>query len=340
MSELEPWIAHPSSISAIDLFALVETSIRSFHDSHPSELFASARLLDVLAEIAALPGMTAGTVDDAYRGSANAAIRLDVDVDLLGACLFARALETARQRASFFVLPTAGYAGWRQPDGWHRHTCVAPAYLALQQAGEVGLHLDPWGLIDNHRIDGVAAVADELSWLRSLGVRVNGVSSHNAAPVHGRENVEVFAEWQLEPPVTGRARSTPLPAGALSAADLGLAWCAGRPAAGGGPQTADWLSTSIPADPLRSETWLWHQIHSGQYCRWRDDVDIWLLGNDRWAVSDRRRDSWHFNISSAAVVSLLASRTAEAVATEVVAITLHPLYIGWDDRPPLPECLR
>lgn len=332
MTDLRPWSPGRSSVSSSELLDLIEPGITSFHSHDPRRVMDGTAVTSALADLAARPGVTVGTLSDVYHRRATTGVRVDVDVDLVGACLLADSLTQAGIPASFFLLHTAGYAGWQQPHGWERHVCMAPAYEALAAAGEVGVHLDPWGLVDTHAVDGPAAVADELSWLRSLGLQIEGVSAHNAAPVHDRENFEVFREWQIDSPQLVRERSHPLPVGALSARDLGLTWCAGRPEAGRGPNASTWLSTPPPADPLRSEAWLWHQLHSGEYCHWRDDVDIWLLGDDRWAVSDRPRDRWLFDVPWCDVVALLDTRSADEARTESTIVSLHPLYIGWPNR--------
>ena len=50
---------------------------------------------------------------------------------------------------------------------------------------EIGLHIDPLGVLCEHGVDGVEAMRTELAWIRSHGASVSGVVAHNSAAAYG-----------------------------------------------------------------------------------------------------------------------------------------------------------
>lgn len=326
-----PYDVAASTITRESLMDLVSDGCEAFRSQATFGAMDLGHLVRCLDELSSLPATRLGTVGQVADRTANTAIRVDVDMDLPHAVALSTALRAASIPATFYLLHTAGYYGWVQGSRFERHATVADDYRRLAACGEIGLHLDPFGLFETHDIDGLAAVRTELDWLRSLGIAIDGVSAHNAAPVHGRENFEVFSDWVLDAP-DGFASNVEALVGQLDATELGITYLAGSPLPGhGGESALLYLAESAPSATLQDETWMRSYLHDMPYCRWGDDVRVWLIGDDRWIISADSPGTdplasapvWDFDVDWATVRSRLRDRAAEQSAV----VTLHPIYI-------------
>ena len=316
-----------STISYEALRGLVTDGCQAFRSQATFGAMDLERIVACIDDLRSMPSARLATVGAVASMTANTAVRVDVDMDLPHAVALGEALSARSIPATFYLLHTAGYYGWVQVGRFERHEIVAADYLRLAACGEVGLHLDPFGLYETHGLDGLAAVRVELDWLRSLGIELDGVSAHNAAPVHGRENFEVFDDWAFDPIDGFEPQVEPL-VGQLNAAQLGVAYLAGSPTAGsGGTAARAYLTESTPGATLQDEAWMRTYLHDAPYCRWGDDVRVWLIGDDRWIISSDSLDGepvWEFDVDWATVRTCIAARTAD----QSVIVTVHPIYIS------------
>lgn len=156
------------------------------------------RFDDLLRDLKSVPGLTAYTCRDMLRLRPDSTqifcnLRHDVDGDLRGALQQAEMEAEHGIVSTFYILHTSYYYG-TFADGVHRrNTAAIHTYRAIQDLGhEIALHTDPMHIYQNLRIDGAAALVDELKWLRDHGLNVTGTVSHNSAPVYGVNNHAVF----------------------------------------------------------------------------------------------------------------------------------------------------
>jgi hypothetical protein len=291
--------------------------------ANPLSYFAT-----MVADLKKLPAnRSIGTVGAYSRreGSINTAIRVDVDIDLPAAQDMARISGKAGLPITFYLLPTAGYYGYFQGGIFHRHNVCGPIYREMQKAGvEIGLHVDALAAYQLG-IDGAQATTQELAWLRECGLTIRGTTGHNAAPVYGAENFEIFAGRAIGGRRCSIKDGCCLPLGVLDATKLGLDY----DGSGGGPPAivdpaarARYLAGIPRGDFLRDPDWLRTYLVDNPYCRWDNDWNIWLLGKDWWAIGGR--DSFVSRASWSEVRDFVANLPA----SERIVLTLHPIYLG------------
>lgn len=170
-------------------------------------LFEYERLL---RELSALPRVSFRTMEQMMKGeldrdAVTIVIRHDIDGDIVAAVEMAKLERSHGIETTYYVLHTAFYYGAFVDGIFERNDGLAPLYLELQQLGhEVSVHSDPLHIYQEHRLDGAAALVEEIRWLRSIGLRVPGSAAHNHTSVYGAQNFEIFK---------GRVRNFTMPSG-------------------------------------------------------------------------------------------------------------------------------
>lgn len=328
----------PSRKSAKDVLRQVNESCAYF-STDPRALTNTLRDFErLLKDLACLPNRRLGRLEDLAleNGPANTAIRLDIDMDLAAALEMARIAGRQRVPLTFFILHTAAYYGALEQDEFVRNDAAAKWYRALQDHGaEVGLHVDALSLYRQHDIDGAQAVRSELAWLRSQGLRIHGTTGHNAAPVYGAENFEIFAGRDVGGRGFFRRDHAYYPLGLLSEAELELRYegsCPVRGAAEPDEPALERYLAGLPAgDFIRDPEWFRTYLLDGLYCRWGYDFNIWVLGRNFWVVAGREdgRPLFRFAVPWGEVREFLAALPEDRSAV----LTLHPVYFGHREDP-------
>ncbi len=126
-------------------------------------------------------------------GRLRLAIRHDIDSDVVAALEQARIEHAFGIRTSYYVLHTAPYYGFMDNGVFYRHKCMAEIYRRIQELGhEIGLHTDPLMMYQDWKVDGAAAVVEELAWLRANGLNVSGTLAHNSIGAYGASSYSIF----------------------------------------------------------------------------------------------------------------------------------------------------
>lgn len=165
----------------------------------------------LIASIAAMPRIEPVTLRELCRkpdgGSrVRLAIRHDVDGDVVAAERSAEIEAEFNVSTSYYFLHTAFYHGAFDEQRFDRHSCMAHVYRRIQSLGhEVGLHTNALEIYQRFALDGAGALADEIAWMRSVGLDVHGTVGHGSRAVFGAENFEVFTGRRK-----GRARDDTL----------------------------------------------------------------------------------------------------------------------------------
>ncbi|MCC7410753.1 MAG: methyltransferase domain-containing protein [Gammaproteobacteria bacterium] len=290
----------------------------------------------LLRDLRDLPGRRPGALAALARGEGevNTALRVDVDMDLVAALRMAAIAGREGVPITFFLLHSAAYYGRLQDGVFRRNEAAASWYRALQDSGaEVGLHVDPYLFYVTHGIDGAQAVSTELAWLRAQGVRVRATTAHNAAPVYGAENFEIFAGRDVNGVGFFRRHYRFYPTGVLSERALDLDYegsavsAAAAPAA---PAARRYLEELPAGDLVRNERWFRTYLFDNPYCRWGYDGNVWVLGKDFWVIAGGVGDgrTFRFGVSWHEVRDWLA----ELPPSASVALTLHPVYFGYREQ--------
>jgi hypothetical protein len=216
--EIAPYVVRDSGQSLEEIRAAVNYSL---HHTYAADFTKGAGMAKVVADplfhyerllrrLREIPAVRFRTMEDLMSGGHDPAaisvtIRHDVDGDI-EVCRPMAELEAAHDiPTTYYILHTAFYYGRFEDGAFLRHECMGPWYRGLQDLGhEISLHTDPLLIYQEHRIDGAAAVREEIAWLRSLGIRVPGTAAHNHTSVYGAQNYEIFA---------GRVRNHVMPGG-------------------------------------------------------------------------------------------------------------------------------
>ena len=120
-------------------------------------------------------------------------LRHDVDSDPITALKAARYLARVGRRGSFYLLHTSPYYAECYNDVVVRNPALIHWIHGFIVSGcEVGLHNDAHGVQKLWGLDGVTAIREELSWLRSQGLNISGTVAHNSGPAYGTENYEIL----------------------------------------------------------------------------------------------------------------------------------------------------
>lgn len=271
-----------------------------------------------------------------YKEGINTAIRIDLDIDLVTGREMARIAAKARIPLSFYLLHTAPYYGWMQERVFYRNEANVELYLEMQKLGaEIGLHVDPLELYINHNVDGAMAVKEELAWLRSQGIHIQGTSPHNCAPVYGAENFEIFKGRSINNRKFYAKDFTYIPLEVLDESELDLVYeASGATASKKYDKLAcqTYLAGLPKGDFLRDESWFRTYILDNPYCTWGYHFNIWLIGREFWVIAGigiDGRETFLFNVPWKTVQNFMSERDKN----EKIVITLHAIYFGQRLKP-------
>lgn len=256
-------------------------------------------------------------------------LRHDVDSDPLTALRAARYLASVGVSGSFYLLHTSPY--YAQP---YQGVVVRNPELVKWIHGfivsgcELGLHNDALGVQANWGMNGIAAIRNELAWLRSLGANIRGSVAHNSGPVYGAENYEIFVGrllWQRDDLTVDGAV---LPLASVSEQDLGLTYegTFARPKSKPDRRSAAAFFADLDAANIRSEVWMRTYLLDNPACDWGVDIQCWLLGKDMWVIAGRfgGREVFHW---AATLKDLLVFLEQIPIGLRTLLV-VHPEYVS------------
>lgn len=187
---------------------VVDQINRAVYAAHGPDVGARAGVVGIMAEpvgqyeallrrISASPRVAFVTMEQAVlqprSDVVQCVVRHDIDVDIRTALVMARQEQELGLNTSFYVLHTAPYYGDQKDGVFRRNESMGPLYLELQNRGhEVGMHSDGLLLYQGHGVDGAQGLAEELEWLRSIGLRIRGTVAHNSVSTYGAANYALF----------------------------------------------------------------------------------------------------------------------------------------------------
>lgn len=290
----------------------------------------------VVQALAELPEATLTPLSE-FAGQSNAGgkiigLRHDVDGDPETAVRCARFLSRNGWAGSFYLLSTSGYYGEISNGVFIRNPLVKEWVKALAVAGsEIGLHNDALNLC-HQGYDGIKALIAEITWLRSMGIRIQGTVAHNSGPIYEAENFEIFADRVLWPRSVSTAYGNVLPLGAVRMSDLGLTYegTFSVPRADIDTRKAHAFFGDKEASKLRSEEWMRAFLHDNPSCLHELDVQLWLIGRDEWVIAGARGrvDEFAWLVSFEEVRKFLRGLRGN----RRILAALHPEYFMDIDR--------
>jgi hypothetical protein len=261
----------------------------------------------------------------ARASGVSVALRHDIDADPVTAVRMARRLARDGICGTFYLLHTAIYYGRFFGTLFVRHRELRPWIDQFLVAGcEVGVHNDALGAHQNLGVDGPAAMAQEIAWLRSRGATVRGTAGHNSAPVFGAENAEVFAGRVLWS--THEYPRNTLPLGELDEAALGIEY-EGTFATPRREVDED-AATAFAADranaDIRSPSWMSTYLTDNPCMSWAVDMQIWVVGTGHWVAGGRVHGEPYFR--DRLTLEDLPTVLADLPAHSRCLFVLHPEY--------------
>lgn len=257
-------------------------------------------------------------------------LRYDIDADPVTALRMARYNARFGICGSFYILHTAYYYGTMCKGVFLRNPLLKEWLLGFIVAGcEIGLHIDPFSLYIDYRVDGANGVCQELKWLRTQGAKVFGTVAHNSFPAYGAENFEIFRGRTICNRSSFKKDGIKVPLGILDEKRLGLSYegnYAKVSASLSHERANDWLN-STTAYAAQSEEWMRTYLFENPYCQWGPDVIIWPVSGDKWSIAAKPLGSMPFfkwKISVEETLSVLKSMPS-GTRTSVV---FHPIYFS------------
>lgn len=255
-------------------------------------------------------------------------LRHDVDDDLLTGLRAARHLARYGVPGTFYLLHTSHYYGQVEDGVFLRHPGLADLIRDLVVTGvEIGLHADPLGLYCRFGIDGAQGVVSEIDWLRSIGVRVFGTSTHNSAPVFGAENFEVFSGRAFADRREFFCDDKRIPLQTINEAEIGLSYEANFPLPRSDlqdPRLPAFLAPP-PADAIRSVAWLRSYMLENPMFDRDYDVSIWPVGADAWFFAARNGSN---RIEYPLSLQQVLGRLDGLAGGTRVIFNIHPEYVS------------
>lgn len=312
----------------IESYKPVETSMVELGLANKFSVYE--RLLDFLVEhserfdVRPLGQLLDPIDDDRVR----ICLRHDIDSLINPALCAATALASRNLLGSFYVLHTAAYYGCFVDKIFKRNPGVECLLKHFREQGqEIGLHIDPLHVYFSLGIDGREAILTEISWMRACGVDLKGVVAHNSAPVYGAENFEIFKGLALNNRRHVTHKGVTVDLQSICMQDEKLEYEGNFPRV---PDPADahllesYLA-HVPRDSLRRSDWLSIYLQHNPVFSRSNDVSIWLLGNDAWAIAESSPNiRFLFNVSHDDMINYLQAYRYRGR----IVIVIHPEYIS------------
>ena len=127
-------------------------------------------------------------------------LRHDVDVDIITAEKMVKIEAKHGFGGSYYILATnRNYYGVFSNNKFKPYNVLLSYLKRMQDNGaEIGIHNDLGGIWLIHDIHPIDFLENELSWLRSNGIKIHGSSSHSSYYAYGISNYEVLKGMSID----------------------------------------------------------------------------------------------------------------------------------------------
>lgn len=303
--------------------------------SHPPTLIAShiSVFYSLLKSLSNLPHIcikpfSDNRLDSPPKDRVDVHIRVDIDNDLSTAYEMAKLSFALHMPLSFYILPTASYYSTKFSNEFIRNFAVTSILLDIQSLDhEIGLHIDPYYYYAHH-INGAEATVCEISYLRSNGLDITGITGHNCSPCYGAESVEIFKIFQITEYSKKYIDESFYPLGILDSIDCQIEYEGSFFRASTSSDCDNYpFEKSILSSYITDPEWMSKYLGRNNYHEQPFDLSIWCVGNNLWSISrvdsSSRQNLFYHNVPLSKVISILSMQAAG-----VVSIVLHPCYFG------------
>ncbi|MED7787549.1 hypothetical protein [Francisella sp. 19X1-34] len=255
-------------------------------------------------------------------------LRHDIDADPVTAVRCSRALARRGLSGSFFFLHSAPYYGDFYDGVFLRNPELVTWVKSIVIAGsEIGLHNDAIGIAENHRINGVEHLINEIDWFRSLGTNIYGTVAHNNFLVAGAENYEVFEERVLYS--RGFFANARKGIGTINFGRLNLEYegtFASPKKKINKSEVLEYQKSDYRKCNMTDRDWTYRYFFENPVNDWDCDGQIWLVGTNLWIVAytdSSGKEYFKFNVSLSKVISFLKNNVEIGAR---ILLVLHPEY--------------
>lgn len=257
-------------------------------------------------------------------------MRHDIDADPITAVRCSRALARRGLSGSFYFLHTAPYYGDFYNNIFIRNPELVKWVKQIVVAGsEIGLHNDAIGIINDHRVNGVIHLINEINWFRSIGTNIYGTVAHNNFLVTGAENYEIFEERVLYS--RGFLAGVRKGVATTSFKSLGLLY-EGTFALSkkkiNKREILEYQKLDYRNNNMADENWTYKYFFENPVNDWSCDGQIWLVGTNLWIVAytdDLGEKYFMFKVPLSEVMIFLKNNVK--IGSRLLLV-LHPEYFS------------
>ena len=236
--------------------------------------------------------------------------------------------------ASFYFLHSAKYYIKLSGGKIYRNPQVEDWIAQISLFGcEVGLHNDSLGMANRLNTNARDILSVELDFFRQLGFNVTGTVAHNGFTTHCAENFEVFSELQTfrsDFYTDSQVRKVQeiraqYQLSTASMKELGLKYEGNYPLAPKYRNSKDLeaiLFSSDKNEHIQNKNWMRHYLDLNPSFDRSYGADIWVLGKNKWVISDRTINFYNHACNINDVKNYLERHDK----AHKLVVTLHPEY--------------
>ena len=261
-------------------------------------------------------------------------LRHDIDAHPPTAVKMGKIYSTHCVPASFYFLHSAKYYIKQSGGKIYRNPNLEDWIAQISLFGcEIGLHNDCLAMANKLNTNSRDILSVELGFLRQLGFEITGTVAHNGFQSHCAESFEVFKELQTfraeffteqQKEKMEKVRSK-YQISTASMKDLGLKYEGNYPLQPSFRNCKDldaFLFSSDKNEHIQNKNWMQQYLDFNPSFDRSYGADIWVLGKNKWVISDRTINFYNHGCPINEVKDYLEF-TKKA---NKLVITLHPEY--------------
>jgi hypothetical protein len=244
--------------------------------------------------------------------------RSDVDIGIWSIEKYAKLLNNLNIQCDFYILITAiYYSNYLRNNHFEINPYVLPMLKEIQNLNHnIGIHTD---FFKFRKLDlGIEFFLSQLNYLRNSKILINSTSAHNSAYSESFENFFIFEEMDTN------FLSKDIKNASISMLKNSLSFEANY------PKVHKFLDKNKKSsyfsyktdDPIRNKKWVENQFLYHPYFSSRYQLDIWLVGNDKWFIADREVNKVYYPINKFEILDYLKKKKKYKAV-----INIHTDYI-------------
>lgn len=236
--------------------------------------------------------------------------------------------------ASFYFLHSAKYYIKQSGGKIYRNPMLEDWIGQISLFGcEIGLHNDCLAMANKLKTNSRDILSVELGFLRQMGIEINGTVAHNGFQTHYAESFEVFNELQTfrSDFYTDQQKEKLLKVrskyqiSTASMKEFGLKYEGNYPSPPRFRSSKDldlFLFSPDKNEHIQNRNWMQQYLNLNPSFDRTYGADIWVLGKNKWVISDRTINFYKHGCQINDVITYLE----RSIKADKLVITLHPEY--------------